>query len=136
MRAFYLVIVGSALVAGFLTAVNNRTPTPVAAPRDWKDMYIWKDQTYYPTHQEDQNKVIREIPLIGDPRPVRTIPMVVQQPPPEPPPPDPEPEAAHTEPDIHPEPKPHISQSDICARTGGRRVEYNHGRSWRCAYKR
>jgi hypothetical protein len=42
---------------------------------------------------------------------------------------------AEPAPVIEDPPEKHHRIADICARTGGRKVETHHGRSWRCAYR-
>lgn len=78
---------------------------------------------------------VREI-LLSKPVKVESIKMAASDPPLPKPPPDPLPpkEQARVE---HEQPAETLSRPiEICARSGGRKITRNHGRSWRCIYPR
>lgn len=133
-------IVSSVVIAAATTVVAYR------APKEAKVAEQLKDQSQVPAkgNREVHPVIIRTIPIVPQPKPDWLA--HAKEPVPEE-----EKDAATlsppTEPLVSSEAEPNSPRrhqrsyenhqgGNICTRTGGRRVELNHGKSWRCVYRR
>lgn len=148
VKLLFAAIIASVSIAMFATMMAFKPPVQINESKFQKIVHPPKFQDQIdvtqPKGDTEAPKTIRVVPIVPPPKPEPYVkkdvpaptegpPVATAKPPVETPVPNPE---EPTSTGRHWRAPSRGGGGDICSRTGGRKVETNHGRSWRCVYRR